>query len=131
MDETQNSLFSIFRPWPKRYFRCFFSFRRPTMSSFECFSSVVGRRQSIFIVFCISSPDARRFSGIFAFPRGWKGRKWVFLSFQGVGNAENGCFCLSKGLETQKLSDSGFPRGWKVGFFRFPIKNCDFTLSLQ
>ena len=36
-------------------------FRRPTMNIFLRFSSVVGRRQTIFIVFCISSADDGRF----------------------------------------------------------------------
>ena len=118
----------------------YFAFRRPTTSSFCCILRFVARRRAVFAVFCVSSADARQFlsfsafrrsttggfRGIFVFPRGWKRRKWVNLTFQGVGNAEIECFCLSKGLEAQKLGDFVFPRGWKRGFFRFSIKNCDF-----
>ena len=125
--EMQFLLFSIFPPRRKRCFYqflifrpggnvpfCIFhsssvderrflddsAFRRPTTDSFCRFLRFVGRRRAVFAVFFVSSADDGRFSGH---------------------------FCFSKGVETQKLSVFDFPRGWKRGFFRFPIKNRDFS----
>ena len=97
--EMQFSLFFIFRPWPKRSFRCFSSFGRGRNAVFAVFClSAVAERQFLLFFIC-RRPTTDDFRGIFGFPRARKRGKSCFLSIRGLGKFLFGNFCPSEGSD--------------------------------
>ena len=113
---------------------------RPTTSSFSHFFRFVGRRQTLFIVFCISSADDGRFfpfsvlrprpkRSFSCFSSFGHGRKPTFRVFYSSAMAETQFFPFSARRPRPKYNFPHFPlvgHGRNAVFTRFPIKNCDF-----
>ena len=94
---------------------------RPTTSSFSRFFRFVGRRQTIFIVFRISSADDGRFFP-FSVLRPWPKRS--FSCFSSFGHGRNAIFPdfrSSATAETQLFLFFIFRPRPKCNFSRFPL----------